>query len=846
MLTFDVNKQIITRTDNNVAIADSVDYLTATFSFSEEWENCSKTVIFRFCHTVKSLVLENDSCIVPWEVIKSGGFEVSVIGVYGSVLITTNVINVPCGISGYAEGEAPEPPTPTQWAQIMSILAHLQGGATNEVLAKRSSADYDFKFVKNGGGGGGGSSVEWTQLLESGTKIATITIDDETYDVYAPTPFSGKYADLSGKPTIPSALSDLTSDSTHRTVTDAEKTLWDGKSVVACTQELSTGTLIGTITINGTTVNLYAPNGGGGGDTVAWSQILSSGTKIGTITINGTPTDVYAPTAPTKVSDLLNDSNFSVVSANPTTQGTEADLESIEIDGTKYVIPSGGEQYELPVASANALGGIRAENKTSSETNEIKVDPNSGKLYVGNASSADIESAVNAYLTLNPPSVADGSITKAKLATAIQGDVDAVDAILESDDIQYSSGSGGVTNLLDIPDTQATTLKGVTFTIQDNVITLNGTSTGVGYIKLTNGVETGTSAPTSWTQQSVSNLIVGHSYGCNQIELGGTASKTGHAISARDSGKTSILSPAKGLVELETGIAYVQFYFPSGATYNNFRLGLIIAEDVFPTTWGSVPIFNVLNGKALRISGKNISLIGGYTDGSNRMGVQGMTTDGTYIYCGILQSTDESQNTLVYKIDPTDGTIVSQTKTYSLGHCNGMAYCPIDRYIHCVAMDNLGTIHRIDTSLNYVDSYTINVSSIYPGYTGVGAISYNANRHQFCYLLRGDNKGYIVTDDAHNFENIVWTKHLTGTYGGIDTDDNFIYQNVYSTGDDFTAVFAWNGKYVGSFNFGGNGELEDIAIDGNKIYYSSINGTYTANIYGGTINERTLTDIIRN
>ena len=114
MLTFDVNKQIITRTDNNVAIADSVDYLTATFSFSEEWENCSKTVIFRFCHTVKSLILENDTCIVPWEVIKAGGFEVSVIGVYGSVLITTNILNVPCGVSGYAEGEAPEPPTPTQ------------------------------------------------------------------------------------------------------------------------------------------------------------------------------------------------------------------------------------------------------------------------------------------------------------------------------------------------------------------------------------------------------------------------------------------------------------------------------------------------------------------------------------------------------------------------------------------------------------------------------------------------------------------------------------------------------------------------------------------------------------
>lgn len=194
MLTFNVNKQIITRTDNNVAIADSVDYLTATFSFSEEWENCSKTVIFRFCHTVKSLVLENDSCIVPWEVIKSGGFEVSVIGVYGSVLITTNMVNVPCGVSGYAEGEAPEPPTPNQWAQIMSILAHLQGGAINKVLAKKSNANFDFKWVNNEGGGGGGSSVEWEQLIDEGIKIATITIDDEPIDVYVPEGLDGESA----------------------------------------------------------------------------------------------------------------------------------------------------------------------------------------------------------------------------------------------------------------------------------------------------------------------------------------------------------------------------------------------------------------------------------------------------------------------------------------------------------------------------------------------------------------------------------------------------------------------------------------------------------------------------
>lgn len=41
--------------------------------------------------------------------------------------------------------------------------------------------------------------------------------------------FSGSYNDLTDKPTIPTALSQLTSDSSHRIVTDSEKATWNAK-----------------------------------------------------------------------------------------------------------------------------------------------------------------------------------------------------------------------------------------------------------------------------------------------------------------------------------------------------------------------------------------------------------------------------------------------------------------------------------------------------------------------------------------------------------------------------------------------------------------------------------------
>lgn len=45
-----------------------------------------------------------------------------------------------------------------------------------------------------------------------------------------PNSFSGDYNDLTNKPTIPSKLSEMTGDSTHRTVSDVEKETWNNKA----------------------------------------------------------------------------------------------------------------------------------------------------------------------------------------------------------------------------------------------------------------------------------------------------------------------------------------------------------------------------------------------------------------------------------------------------------------------------------------------------------------------------------------------------------------------------------------------------------------------------------------
>lgn len=51
-------------------------------------------------------------------------------------------------------------------------------------------------FAEDGSGGGGGSTVTVTQVLSSGTKIATITVDGNGTDLYAPEGGAGTITDV--------------------------------------------------------------------------------------------------------------------------------------------------------------------------------------------------------------------------------------------------------------------------------------------------------------------------------------------------------------------------------------------------------------------------------------------------------------------------------------------------------------------------------------------------------------------------------------------------------------------------------------------------------------------------
>ena len=124
-LFFSVKNQSIKRFDTNIVVADSKNYLSAYFVFSEEWDDKIKTAIFKCGNEVYHKVLTDSECEVPWEVIKPNGFSVSV---FAGDLLTTTSASVRVSASGYEEGGQPKEPTPDVYSQIMKMIEDMQAG----------------------------------------------------------------------------------------------------------------------------------------------------------------------------------------------------------------------------------------------------------------------------------------------------------------------------------------------------------------------------------------------------------------------------------------------------------------------------------------------------------------------------------------------------------------------------------------------------------------------------------------------------------------------------------------------------------------------------------------------
>lgn len=152
-LQFEIENQTITRRDQSDIYSDVKNYVSAAFSFSEDWNGTVKTAVFRKGDVVYNVMLEDDR--IPCE--KLGFFTAGrwAVSVYGGDLITTGVALVDIHQSGYLEGETPPPPTDTVYQQLMQISEETQEIAQSV----RDDADAGVFNGKDGKDGADGTTA---------------------------------------------------------------------------------------------------------------------------------------------------------------------------------------------------------------------------------------------------------------------------------------------------------------------------------------------------------------------------------------------------------------------------------------------------------------------------------------------------------------------------------------------------------------------------------------------------------------------------------------------------------------------------------------------------------------
>lgn len=113
----------IQRCDYTVLTDGSVNTVTAHFDFDAEWDGYTKTAVFASGSTVKRVLLDgSNQCTVPWEVLTQPGMlQIGVAGMDGDKILPS-VKAIACVNEGiYTDGTAPAEPTPTEYAQLISL-----------------------------------------------------------------------------------------------------------------------------------------------------------------------------------------------------------------------------------------------------------------------------------------------------------------------------------------------------------------------------------------------------------------------------------------------------------------------------------------------------------------------------------------------------------------------------------------------------------------------------------------------------------------------------------------------------------------------------------------------------
>lgn len=252
ILDYNVNGQSIELTSAAMLVAGTINEYTARFSFSADWDGYQRVAVFSADGTEREQLLTDDTCKVPWEVLLPGAY--LKVGVYGTkdgsrlpTIWTSHRQYIHDGAGPTDEAADPSPVLAEQILQRMGDLGALKTedksslvAAINEVKETGGGGTADHAKLKNRDAAGQHPMSAITGLEDALagkqptgnylTKELDPTVPDWAKRPQKPAYTAQEVGALPATTNIPTALSELSEDATHRVVTDAEKAAWNAKS----------------------------------------------------------------------------------------------------------------------------------------------------------------------------------------------------------------------------------------------------------------------------------------------------------------------------------------------------------------------------------------------------------------------------------------------------------------------------------------------------------------------------------------------------------------------------------------------------------------------------------------
>ena len=172
------NSAICTRTER---LTSGMVGLQCEFVFDGAWDGLARTAVFWAGNEKRDVLLTGDTCTVPWEVLKTAGYQL-VIGVYGTnaegTLVIPTVYAMCGGIASGADpsGDESTDPTLPVWGQMQGMIGDLADLAT----ASKDNLVAAINEAAQSGGGGGIGVTEYhasNNLYDAENLVGTHTIN---------------------------------------------------------------------------------------------------------------------------------------------------------------------------------------------------------------------------------------------------------------------------------------------------------------------------------------------------------------------------------------------------------------------------------------------------------------------------------------------------------------------------------------------------------------------------------------------------------------------------------------------------------------------------------------------